>query len=205
VKKTESLSTFIEREYPWCRVHARAHMVGQFGNNLDPLQGDASVLQALLAQVDLVIDASTSSGVLNILGDYCRDLGLSLNALYASPPVHGGEVVRFAPASGCPTCRDIAADDARIPRAPGFGQLESLQQPPGCAERTFTGASFDLQELSLQAVRLAIETLRDPPSATHSLVQVLSLVDPEGQRSLPSWSQRVLPKSPACSCNAQHP
>lgn len=205
VKKAESLTTFIEREYPWTSVHARSHMVGQFGNNVDPLQGDASILQALLAQVDLVVDASTSSGVLNILGDYCRELDLPLISLYASPPVHGGEVVRFAPTSGCPTCRDIAADDATIPRAPGFGELASLQQPPGCAERTFTGASFDLQELSLQAVRMAIETLRDPQSATHSLVQVLSLVDPQGQRTLPSWSQSVLPKSAACSCNAQHP
>lgn len=205
VKKTESLTKFIEREYPWTSVRAISHMVGQFGNNVDPLQGDACILQALLAQVDLVVDASTSNGVLNILGDYCRELGLPLISLYASPPVHGGEVVRFAPASGCPTCRDLAADGATIPRAAGFGELASLQQPPGCAERTFTGASFDLQELSLQAVRLAIETLRDPQAATHSLVQVLSLVDPQGRRTLPSWSQSVLPKSAACSCNAQHP
>jgi len=200
IRKTQSLAAMIEREYPWTHVHVHSHVVGAFGNVLDPLQGDESTLKPIISQVDIVIDASASNGVLNVLGDYCRELEMPLISAYASPPVDGGEVVRFAPTSGCPTCRQFAHDSGQIPHAPGFGQVAGLQQPPGCAERTFTGSSFDLQELSLQAVRLAIDTLRDPLTATESLVQVLSFVDAQGQRVPPLWSQNVLPKSAQCPC-----
>lgn len=202
IRKAPSLTAMIEKEYPWTHVRAHSHVVGAFGDMPDPLEGDDAKLKPIISQVDVVIDASASNGVLNVLGDYCRELGLPLIAAYASPPVGGGEVVRFAPASGCPTCRQFAHETGLIPHAPGFGQIVGLQQPPGCAERTFTGASFDLQELSLQAVRLAIDTLREPLAATESLVQVLSLVDAQGQRIPPLWTQNVLPKSAQCRCGA---
>lgn len=114
-------------------------------------------------------------------------------------------MARFAPQSGCPTCLEIAHDNKMIRRAPGFGDLTALQQPPGCAERTFTGASHDLQELSLQAVRLALETLENPHGASTSLVQTLSLVDDDGRRIPPAWRVDPIPKAPSCSCNTAHP
>lgn len=185
-------------------MHACSHAIGQF-EAADPDRGDERVLDAVLSQVDLVVDASASQGVLNTLADHCRERSLPLISLYASPPVHGGAVVRFAPESGCPTCLEFAHHDGRIHRAPGFGDHTGLQQPPGCAERTFSGASFDLQELSLQAVRLAVQTLQDPQAASGSLVQTLSLVDEHGGRIAPSWRESALGKAPACSCNWQHP
>lgn len=200
-KKAASLSAFIEREYPWTKVHARSHAVGSFD---DPksLQGDEAVLGAALAQVNLVVDASTSQGVLNIMSDYCRQRGLPLISLYASPPVHGGAVARFSPHSPCPTCLEFAHGSGAIPRAPGFGDLTGLQQPPGCAERTFTGASYDLQELSLQAMRLAVNTLQDPEGSRTSIVQTLRLADDQGHRTLPTWREDVIPKAPLCPCSA---
>lgn len=202
-KKTESLAAFIEREYPWTKVHACSHAVGQLDAEA-PDQGDERVLDAVLSQVDLVVDASASQGVLNTLVDFCRERSLPIISLYASPPVHGGVVVRFSPQSGCPTCLEFAHHDGAIHRAPGFGDHTSLQQPPGCAERTFSGASFDLQELSMQAVRLIVQTLQSPQAASGSLVQTLSLVDEHGARIPPSWRESALSKAPACSCNRQN-
>lgn len=204
VKKAESLATFIQCEYPWCQAHPHVHAIGQF-DAAKPTGGDAPLLENVLGQVDLVVDASTSQGVLNALWDECTQRALPLLTLYASPPVHGGAVVRFAPQSGCPTCLELAHHEGTIARAPGFGQQHGLQQPPGCAERTFTGASFDLQELSLQAVRLVVQTLQDGGAGSVSLVQTLALVDTHGQPVLPTWSQSTFAKSPACSCKVQQP
>jgi len=204
VKKADSLAAFIKREYPWSQVQAHVHAIGQF-DAAKATGGDAPLLKEVLDHVDLVVDASTSQGVLNALWDECAHRSLPLVTLYASPPVHGGAVVRFAPQSGCPTCLEFAHHEGSIARAPGFGQQDGLQQPPGCAERTFTGASFDLQELSLQAVRLAVQTLQEAATSSASLVQTLSLADAQGQPVLPAWTQSELAKSPACSCNAQPP
>lgn len=204
VKKAEGLAAFINREYPWCDAQAYVHAIGQF-DAAKPTAGDSPLLEKVLEQVDVVVDASTSQGVLNALWDECAQRSLALVTLYASPPVHGGAVVRFAPNSGCPTCLEIAHDEGTISRAPGFGKEDQLQQPPGCAERTFTGASFDLQELSLQAVRLLVRTLQDAAAAKSSLVQTLSLVDDQGQAVLPRWSESALAKSLACSCQTQRP
>ncbi|MER9533874.1 hypothetical protein NKI89_29360 [Mesorhizobium sp. M0309] len=69
---------------------------------------------------------------------------------------------------------------------------EALTQPAGCSERTFTGAAYDLQELSLQAVRLAIDTLSGKADEG-SVVQTLSFVDDERAPCPPSWRVDPLP------------
>lgn len=197
--KSDSLAAFIRREYPWAAVREHDHAIGSF-NHDDPSKGDDSLFEAILPEVDLVVDATASYGVSTILGDHCRARGIPLVALYASPPVEGGVVARFAPQSGCPTCLEFAHDAGTIDRAPGFGEDRGLQQPPGCAERTFTGASFDLQELSLQAMRLIVETPENPDGAAESVVHTLSLVA-DGKRIPPAWRVDVLPKAEGCSCS----
>lgn len=196
--KGDSLRDFIHREYPWCRVTPHAHAIGGFEDN-KPECGDKSVLGRILPNVDLIVDGTASYGVSTILSDECRKLGIPFVSLYASPPVKGGVVIRFAPQSGCPTCLEIAHTAGLIERAPGFDDEDGLQQPPGCAERTFTGASFDLQELSLEAVRLVMDTLTHPDEAAETVVHTLSLwVD--GRRVPPDWRVDPLPKQDGCSC-----
>ncbi|WP_208611028.1 hypothetical protein, partial [Rhizobium tibeticum] len=55
------------------------------------------------------------------------------------------------------------------------------RQPPGCAEPTFTGASFDRQELSLESVRLAVDVLSHPDELKASVIHTLSLHDGVGR------------------------
>lgn len=196
--KGDSLAAFIRREYPWTTLREHDQAIGSF-NHDDPAQGDDSLFDSILPEVDLVVDATAAYGVSTILSDHCRARFIPLIALYASPPVEGGVVARFAPQSGCPTCLEFAHHAGTIARARGFGEDRGLQQPPGCAERTFTGASFDLQELSLQAMRLIVETLEHPDGAAESVVQTLSLVT-DGKRAPPAWRVDALPKAEECSC-----
>lgn len=191
--KSISLPSFTQQEYPWANVEHWSHNIGVEG-------GDDALLKQVLEGVDIVVDATASYGVCTILSDYCRERGIPLIALYASPPVAGGVVARFSPGSGCPTCLEFAHHNGSIPRAPGFGDETGLQQPPGCAERTFTGASFDLTELSLEAVRLLVETFNDPSASSVSIVHTLSLVA-DGRRSPPSWHVDRLAKAQGCSCS----
>jgi hypothetical protein len=190
VPKGVSLKAFIETEYPWTRVEQESHHIGVQA-------GDDMLMQKVLAGIDIAVDATTSYGVTTALSDYCAERGVPLVCLYASPPLTGGVVARYAPGSGCPTCLEFAHHDGSVPRAPGFDDESGMLQPPGCAERTFTGASFDLQELSLEAVRLVVQTLGAP--ATDSVVHTLSLAA-DGQRTSPSWRVDRLPKFEKCAC-----
>lgn len=196
--KTESLSAFIRREYPWTEVKEHFHAIGSFVDER-PETGDDSVFKSILSDVNLIVDGTASYGISTILSDLCRGQGIPLVCLYASPPVEGGIVARFAPESGCPTCLELAYHAGSIERSPGFDGERGLQQPPGCAERTFTGASYDLQELSLQAVRLVVETLGTADGCRESVVQSLSLVL-NGRRLPPTWRVDTLPKAEGCSC-----
>lgn len=198
--KVSALSAFMGREYPGTDVIPHEHNIGISsisGSN----DGDEELFSTVLEEVDLVVDATASYGVTNIISDHCRENAIPLVVLFASPTVEGGVVARFDPTDGCPTCLEYAWHTGSINKAPGLGADEGLQQPPGCAELTFTGASYDLQELSLQAIRLVVETLGESDGTPGSLVQTLSLVDANGQRVPPQWCCDPLPKHPDCSCS----
>jgi hypothetical protein len=196
--KTASLAAFIRREYPWTQVDEYSHAIGSIRRTSLDL-GDHATLDPIISTVDLVVDGTACYGVSTLLSDVCRARGIPLLSLYASPPVDGGIVARFSPDSACPTCLEFAYHQGTIERAPGFNEEDGLEQPPGCAEPTFTGSSFDLQELSLQAMRLIVDTLTNPDEAGTSVVYTLRLRD-AGRRISPVWRMDTLRKNTACSC-----
>lgn len=196
--KLDALAGFLAREYPGTSVHLHPHCLGQAGPAAGG-PGDDDVLDAIMGEVDLVIDGSASHGVTTLLADRCREAGVPFISLFATPALEGGAVVRHAGDGGCPNCLEWAWHNNEIPPPPGRGREDGLTQPPGCAERTFIGAGYDLQELSLQAVRLAVETLSGEVTDC-SVVQTLSFVDDEGRRCPPKWRVDVLPKHLACQC-----
>jgi len=161
--------------------------------------GDDDVLETVLPEVDLVVDGSASHGVTALLAERCRQLNLPLISLFATPTLEGGAVVRHSGDGGCPNCLEWAWDLGKITPPPGRGSDDSLTQPPGCAERTFIGAGYDLQELSLQAVRLVVETLSQK-KVGDSLIQTLSFIDDKNHRCPPCWRVDMLPKHPKCGC-----
>jgi hypothetical protein len=198
--KLSALTSFIEREYPWTEIVPHSHCVGTVSGLGDQVVRDETIIGEILNDVDLVIDATTSFGVTMALHDYCQDRGLPQVVLFASPTVEGGVVARYGTQGGCPNCLEYAWKKQDIDKPPGMGDDTGLQQPPGCSEVTFTGASFDLQELSLQAARIVVDTLSDPDGAKDSVIQTLSFVNEEGQKSPPGWKTKPLPAYPECSC-----
>lgn len=196
--KLDALAEFLAREYPATHTHLHPHCLGQAGPHVEG-PGDDDVLDPILSEVDLVIDGSASHGVTTLLADRCRAVGIPLVSLFATPRLEGGAVVRHAGEGGCPNCLEHAWFNGDIAPPPGRGSEEGLTQPPGCGERTFIGAGYDLQELSLQAVRLAVETLSGE-GGEGSVIQTLSFIDDDGQRCPPRWRVDPLPKHPACRC-----
>lgn len=194
--KVAALGGFLSAEYPGTSVVPYQQMLGS--SNARP---DDDVMKAILAEVDLVIDATAAWGVTQMLDERCREHRIPLLQMFATPTLEGGAVVRFAGDGGCLVCLEHAWHHRDIARPPGALKDEVLEQPPGCAERTFAGASYDLGEVSLQAVRLAIETLsQDGPPV--SLIHTLRLVDASGRRAPPIWRVDALTKHPNCSCRS---
>lgn len=196
--KLDALEEFLAREYPAVQTHLHPHCLGQAGPRVDG-PGDDDVLDPILSGVDMVIDGSASHGVTTLLADRCREADIPLVSLFATPTLEGGAVVRHAGDGGCPNCLEHAWHNGDIAPPPGRGSEEGLTQPPGCGERTFIGAGYDLQELSLQAVRLVVETLSGE-GGDGSVIQTLSFTADDGRRGPPRWRVDPLPKHPACRC-----
>lgn len=193
--KLEALKEFVEAEYGWCSVLPVRHMIGDTTVG----SGDDEQLAKLVDGTDLVVDCAASFSVTTALDDLCRGRGIPLISVWATPPVTGGGVVLYRAGGGCPTCLEHHHHDRGIARPPGFGVEDSLLQPAGCAERTFTGSSTDLQELSLEAARLCLRVTGDNPPPS-SLIETLSLVDADDRGTPPGWRLEDLPIHPDCTC-----
>jgi hypothetical protein len=194
-RKPIAVADHISSEYPWTRVGPVDANIGLGAPGAD----EAELLARLIEEADVVVDASASTGVTNYLSDECRRLGKTLVSVAATASLKGGTVSIYRPSSGCPICREHAYYHGQFARAPGATDYSELTQPPGCAESTFTGASFDLQELTLQAVRAIAGIIEGSDIEPQSVVQTLSLHD-GARRTLPSWIETSLPPSPKCRC-----
>jgi hypothetical protein len=197
--KIQALADFIAREYPATKVSFVAHNLGTFTPKTGV--GDLSALDETLSGVDLIIDATASFGTTSLLYDQSRSRALPLVVLYASPSVAGGVVALHIPGGGCPVCLEWAWQDdpAIIAAPPGMFDEAELIQPPGCAERTFAGTSFDMQELSLQAARVVTGFFARAAAKSSSATYTLTFQDEDGIR-VPSWRKDSLLPHAQCSC-----
>lgn len=197
--KTQALAKFIEREYPATKTSYVHHSLGTFAPQTG--FGDLAALDEMLAGVDLIIDGTASFGITSLTQDQARARSLPLVTLYASPSVAGGVVSLFMPKGGCPVCLEWAWEDEpnAIAPPPGMFAEAELIQPPGCAERTFLGTFFDLQELSLQAMRVVAGFFANATPPSTSVVYTLAFQDEDGIR-VPAWRKSGLPTHPQCSC-----
>lgn len=192
--KVNGLHELVKSDYPWCNFQPISRQLGDVALDGDRDQATLSLLEG----VDLVIDAAASFGVSTTLNDWARDQKIPMISLSATPTVEGGIVVHYAPGGACPTCLEYYHKTGGIQTPPGQGKEGELAQPPGCAERTFTGSSTDLQEISLQAVRVVVEVTEKP--SAESFVLTLALADDSGATIPPSWRADPMPIHPSCTC-----
>ncbi len=199
--KIEAIAEEIARQYPSTRLVPLGLRVG----SVPPPGGEHSPANQTLGDaldVDLVIDATAEIGVNRVLDERCRERALPLITCHATPTIEGGMVARhiYAPGQGCRTCLELGWRDRTIPEPLGTNAtLDQLKQPPGCAERTFIGAGFDLVEVSLQVVRLAVDTLSNRPLyPAGSVANILGFRNEAGQPIPPVWCAHAIPRHPEC-------
>lgn len=187
--KVKALHDHLRQHYPSCKVVPTQHMIGGLGVS------DNSVLRELLNAADLVIDASASSTVNLILWRWCQKAWLPLIKVGATPEVRGGTVMAHAVGGPCPMCLAIARVAQKV-ETPA-GEHDPLRvQPIGCGEATFLGAGFDLQELSLHTVRVAVDALRT--GLATSRVYTLNLRNAADEVIPPTWIAQAIDIQSGC-------
>lgn len=200
VSKVLALQEFIRRNYPATQVEVA---IGRVGETTTEAPEDTSVdgnpvvfIRREIVNADLVVDTSASTECQHAIAFHCRDLATPYVAGYATEGAAGGVVARFpADSLACFVCLQSHWNDEGSPTPPI--DADGVVVPIGCNKPTFTGASFDLQEVSLQVTRSAVGLLSgEAHSSGDWQVAVLGLRDGD-RRSLPSW--RSAPLSPRCS------
>ncbi|MEW6159928.1 MAG: ThiF family adenylyltransferase [Verrucomicrobiota bacterium] len=201
--KTTSLKAFIEAQYPWTNIKTFEHRVGAAAQLFD--KDERMILKEELAEADIILDLTTETGVHQMLSFYARLQQVPYVYGYATPGGVGGLVARFDSRRqmGCWLCLQRALYQTKTIPEPPFLD-DGSPQPPGCAERTFTGAAFDLAEVTLEAVKMTVSSISPrmpgdyPP--TDWDVSVLSMRSAAEQRLAPVWSRYSLPPDPECKC-----
>ncbi len=203
--KAEILANYLRSEYPYTQTLPFHHKLGDSLRNQD---SDLEFLDKFLSEVDLVYDATAEIGVQQCISDIARQRGIPYICISTTPGGWGGRIARIIPGrtQGCWFCLQNAILDDTIP-APPFDS-RPLVQPAGCSSPTFTGASFDLSEVSLAGVRLAASTLCSSESTGYPDVDwdvgVLAIRDPDGVIIGPKWQTYKLNRHPACKvCKGQ--
>ena len=204
--KASVIRNFIRHHYPLTEVdEALTEQIGgtrrASGPDGAPLPLEQEDLGRLLDGADLVVDATAEVAVASLLSRLCRERGIPFLSAFATHGAWGGAVMREVAGrtEGCWYC--FQADlDHRI--APPPADLSRGPQPRGCQEPTFTGASFDLSQVSMQAARLAVATLCSGypgsyPDLPHDVL-VLANTESDGTPCLPSWTGYALERSPRC-------
>lgn len=205
--KVKALIDFIHANYPLTKIGIDHHMtrkedfkltIGGSGGGFNQKE----CLCRLLDGVDLLYDATAEEGVNHMLSDMAKKHLIPYIGVASRPGGWGGNVVRIRPSDerGCLLCYLHGLADESIPQ-PVFDPEGDKLQPTGCGDVTFKAAGFDVEEISLVGVRMAVSTLCEESEngypAIVSDVGILSLRQ-EGQVIFPHWESSSLEKHPKC-------
>lgn len=204
--KVEAIRDFVESQYPYTTVKCYMH---QLGAVLGKRTSDLEILDDVLADADLIYDATAEVGVQYFLSELARKRAIPYVMAWATNGGWGAVLARFVPGQteGCWSCLEFARKQKIIPSPPE--RPGDWVQPLGCAAPTFTGAAFDIAQVSMQGVRLAAAILsRDTEGGYPDFdwdVGILSLRSADGAPIPPKWETFRLSRHPACQlCKDSH-
>lgn len=209
--KASVLGNFIEEHFPYTVVERSDFKIGEIrmtrsqsssGSNPAP---EWERIRPVVEDTSLVFDATAEEGVNQYLAALCREKEVPYVFISGTLGAWGGIVGRVIPdqTEGCWMCLKYALDpnyegDIPYPSMDESGEI----RPQGCGDPTFTGAGFDLSNLSMMGVRLAVATLCSDASNGYPDfdwdVGILNLRDPDGIPVAPDWSTYPLPAHPSC-------
>lgn len=197
-QKVIALSDFVGTNYPNTNV---VPVVRRFGATLKMGGSTASEIEEFLEDVDLIYDATAEEGVSYPLSEGARRRSCTYVATYGLPGAWSGRVVRIRPhvTAGCWVCYKLAVEDGTIPTPPSD---QTMIQPVGCSEPTFTGANFDMQHVTLLGIRASVLSLiqgtANAPKDMADDVFTITLRTAAGDPVTPAWSSSPLPRHEKC-------
>lgn len=212
-RKVQSIGGFIAQHYPYTVINAAVWRLGDVGNEE---ANDAVVLDLILSDADLVLDATANTAANHAIAELAWERRLPYICATATAGAWGGIVARIERGrTACWGCYN-AALGSRIALPPADTGPSAEVTPIACSETTFVGAGFDLTPLSDEAVRITVSRLSESSAATGFLanrypsvswdVEVLALRTAEGVPRPPTWTEYDLPPSQDCPfgiCNAE--
>ena len=208
--KVDVLKSYIENNYPSVNVIVEKIRVGLAFQPKSPTvdKNQMTIINRMFDCTSLIFDASAEIGVMNYLSYEAGQKDVPYVCISATEGAVGGLVMRVDPRKeqGCWMCMKYSQEEGTIPVP--VSDNSGKVQPIGCGDPTFTGASFDLNNVSMAGVRLAISTLcNDAEDSYPSLdwdIGVLSLIDESKNAIFPKWDVyklNVHPNCPYCNTN----
>lgn len=200
--KPMALRAHIQQNFPRTKVSGESRKIGSSypdvaGKGRNEFRNDLEIVR----KSDLVIDTTASVEVASAISRLCKDAGVDYLMAYATMGAVGGLILE-QPATG-PACyfclrEHWAAETLSQPPVDESGTLV----PVGCNAPTFTGASFDLQEISLSAVRSSGQMLKERGTSQRTTrLAILAFANLQN-RQLPLWSlDEVTAQCNHCSQN----
>jgi len=164
-KKITVLQEFINKNYPYTKCGSSdifEFKVGAVRSLKKPLPMDQEIFEKIIDGVDLIYDSTAEWGVQHFLTDYASICQIPYVGLSGTWGAWGGRVVRIVPnRTGCWSCYRLACKEGAIQEPPhALDELgQGLVQPTGCANPTFVGACFDMLQIALMGVRMAVSTM----------------------------------------------
>ncbi len=204
--KADVLKHHLERQYPFVKVTKDVHKIGDANSSFEPKQ-DIQIIERALNGTDLVLDATAEKCVSHFLSDLARKQGIPYLWATGTPGSWGGTVGRIVPdrTEGCWKCYQGHLFDKSI-KTPAQENVPNIQ-PVGCFHPTFTGTGFDMDHISLGAVRLAVSTLCAGSDKAYPDfdwdIGIVDLWDEKtGKPIAPEWHKYALKRHPDCECHA---
>lgn len=203
--KAVAIRHFISEHFPHTLVQPIIYRLGIARSMNHSSKSEEEILDELFSNTSLVFDASAEEGVNHLLSRAAKENDVPYISIEARRGAWGGLLFRQSLLIGkaCWMCMKYHLNDGEIPLPP---QDETGGiQPRGCGDPTFTGASFDLQNISLAGVRLAVSTLCNANGGYGDVdwnLAILEMVDVTGNPIVPRWRTYSLAVHADCPyCN----
>ena len=200
--KTDAMENYIKLNYPYTIIRQFRYKVGATEIASESSQVySAPLLDEVLLEASLIYDATAEAGVSHFLSEEAKRREIPFISLYGTPGVWGGAVMRHIPktSQGCWMCYQYSLRDGIIPTPPT--NRDGSVQAAGCGDISFTGTSFELDNIVSTGVRFAISTLCKSESGYPDIdtdVGILSLIDDYGHPIFPKWTSHILQQHIDC-------
>jgi molybdopterin/thiamine biosynthesis adenylyltransferase len=186
-RKTKAIAEFISRHYPTCKVSEFFHRIG----SVEGPTRDGEIIEAMLDGVDLIYDASAEFGINHLFSSLALERGVPYIWVSTTPGAWGGIVGRIkeGKTKGCWKCYYTMLSDGVI-KTPNQDP-NPMVQPVGCSDLTFFGPGFDIGNIALAGVRLAVSTICADDGGYPDVnwdVGVVNLRDSGGLPVPPTWT-----------------